>query len=515
MSDNNKSKSQLIIELEALKRQNADLRCMYLEPFLNKINAAVVVHDSEGNIVSCNRHAEEMLNVDRNTMMGRKVIDTEWNYIDLSGSEIPVDDYPVYQVLRNGRKVTDFCLGITKRGSDDIKWFVVNASPLNDDKGKILQVVVTFMDITKLKTIEKEMHQSEARLKQVLELIPHYLFARDEDGVFILVNKASAESFGHTPESINGQNIRDIHPDTEYVEHILKSDRSIINTGTVSFEKVQRFVNFDGRERIYSVTKIPFKESGSDKNAILGISIDISDIKETEHELRSYQKKLRSLSRELSLTEEREKKKIAAYIHDEIGQTLVAIKMKLSIMQKNLTDSDQVDKLNDVLVLLKKTISDSRHLTSELSPPFLDELGLDPSLEWLGNTIFKDTEINFEFFCDNETKTLNHETKFVAFHSVREALVNIMKHSNANCAKVISTIDDDCIHLIVEDDGVGFDVDKTTRQSLYSDNFGLFNIRERIETIDGSLKINSCVDIGTKLEIILPISLNITQAAEA
>ncbi len=136
---------------------------------------------------------------------------------------------------------------------------------------------------------------SEATLRQIMDLVPHMIFAKNRQGRFILVNRATAEAYGMTPEDMVGVSHADLHPNEAEVEHYLRDDLAVIESGTPKFIPEETFLDADGRTRVLQTMKIPFGTLGSDWEAMLGVAVDITDLKKVEGDLRESEQKYFSL----------------------------------------------------------------------------------------------------------------------------------------------------------------------------------------------------------------------------
>jgi signal transduction histidine kinase len=231
----------------------------------------------------------------------------------------------------------------------------------------------------------------------------------------------------------------------------------------------------------------------------------VAERERAEERLIIYQKQLKSLASELSLTEERERRRIASDLHDSIGQTLVVTKMKLEELRE-MKVSVVVDcLLNDIRQLLEKTIQDTRSLTFELSPPILYELGLEPAVEWLTEQFQEQHGMVIDFVNDKQFKPLGDDMRVLLFKAVRELLVNIFKHAKAQNIKVSIQRDGNDIRIEVEDDGVGFDTSGIRFSASKTGGFGLFNMRERLEHLDGHLEVGSQPGDGSRVALVAPL----------
>jgi DNA-binding NarL/FixJ family response regulator/signal transduction histidine kinase len=245
---------------------------------------------------------------------------------------------------------------------------------------------------------------------------------------------------------------------------------------------------------------------GEERNLLNAIAERVSRMiehKRTEAKVQDYQSQLRALASELSLTEERERRRIACELHDHIGHNLAIAKVKLAGLKESCADCG----MDDVLALLDKTIQDTRSLTFELSPPVLHELGFEPALEWLVNQMSEDHGVNAELSFDRRNKPLTEDTRIVLFQAVRELLTNVTKHAQAEKVDVYVRRVGAQVQVVVEDDGVGFDPSEVAARRGKAGGFGIFSIRERLSYLGGSLEVLSEHGHGTRITMTAPLNL--------
>jgi signal transduction histidine kinase len=216
---------------------------------------------------------------------------------------------------------------------------------------------------------------------------------------------------------------------------------------------------------------------------------------------------LRKLASELVMAEERERKRIAGVLHDEIAQTLAAARMRLDLLQS--TQSDQKDKqtLQDAKAFLVQSIQETRALMNDLGNPVLFDLGLKAACEALANRLMERHLIRISCEIPDAYKHLDPDVKSIVFQVVRELLNNMVKHSQAQNARVMIDKEDGCFRVRVADDGVGFDT-RTLGVPTEEGGFGLYSIRERLIAMNGSLNIESAPGTGTVVTAILPETLD-------
>jgi signal transduction histidine kinase len=212
----------------------------------------------------------------------------------------------------------------------------------------------------------------------------------------------------------------------------------------------------------------------------------------------SYQEQLRCLAAELSLTEERERRAIAADLHDHIGQTLATAKIKLGALAG-------ARGLDDVRALVDDAIRYTRSLTFELSSPVLYELGLAPALEQLAERMQEKHGLTVSVADDGAAKPLDDKVKVVLFKAVRELLMNVVKHARARQARVVLRQAAGSVEILVEDDGVGFAALAAAAASPESGGFGLFSIREGLRHCGGEFSIRSLGERGTRATLKAPL----------
>ena len=239
------------------------------------------------------------------------------------------------------------------------------------------------------------------------------------------------------------------------------------------------------------------------------LNLEVEERIANEKKMREQQDKLRSLSSQLLLTEERERRRIATELHDRIGQTLAVTKIKLGELREASTSNEAVKALDDIREFIDQTIQDTRSLTFELSPPILYELGLEAALAWLVDQTRQKHGLQIEFSDDGQPKPLDYSCRVIMFQAARELIFNIVKHARAHSATVSVREDNDAIRIDIEDDGLGFDISKLAASTPGFLGFGLFSIRERIGPLGGRMEIQSGSGSGTRATIVLPLVCNV------
>lgn len=214
---------------------------------------------------------------------------------------------------------------------------------------------------------------------------------------------------------------------------------------------------------------------------------------------------LRSLAHELSLVEEKQRRKIATFLHDEINQKLALAAFRLDALEKVKSVTKIRKEQKEIKKIIDQTAQFTRSLTFEISPPVLYEFGLEAAIEWLVRQFSKQYRIPCKVKDDGKPKPVTDDTRILLFQSVRELLANISKHARANSVTVSTTKENNVIRIEVKDDGVGFDTRILNRKIAKNEGFGLFNVMERLQHMRGQLEVKSTEGHGTSVMIVAPL----------
>jgi signal transduction histidine kinase len=229
------------------------------------------------------------------------------------------------------------------------------------------------------------------------------------------------------------------------------------------------------------------------------------DLQTLTQQLEMSRHELRNLASELVMAEERERKRIAGVLHDDIAQILASVRMRLDLLQG--TPSDEMDKtLKETKSLLTQSLQETRALMNDLGNPLLFDMGLKPACEALANRLMDKHAVRISCDIRDEYKRLDPDVKAILYQLIRELLNNVVKHSRAQNAHVMIDMQNGHFRLKVTDDGVGFDP-QTLGAPTVDGGFGLYSIRERLIAIDGSFRIESAPGSGTVVTAILPAAL--------
>jgi len=352
------------------------------------------------------------------------------------------------------------------------------------------------------KTMEA-LQASENKYRTLLENLPQKMFLKDKNSVYISCNENYAKGLKIRAQEIVGKTDYDFFP-KELAEKYRADDKRIMKSGKT--EDVNEKYIQNGREVIVHTVKTPVRNKEGSVTGMLGIFWDITAQRQSQRKLLAYQKRLRDLASEMSLTEERERKRLAVELHDQVTQNLILFKINLGELREKDMPGELIKPLDEIYKHLDQIIGDMRSLTFDLGSPTLYELGLEAAVrEYLNEEIQQKHGIKTDFENDSQPKSLDDDVCALLYRAVRELLINVVKHAQAQYVKVSICRYNGNIRIIVVDDGAGFKPPAEEFGSGKTAGFGLFSIRERLSYLGGSVEIDSKPGEGTQVTLVAPI----------
>lgn len=214
-----------------------------------------------------------------------------------------------------------------------------------------------------------------------------------------------------------------------------------------------------------------------------------------------------NFTQQLIESQEKERKRIAAELHDGIGQEMLIIKNHaLLALQKNVEHDFIIEHINEISNTVSNLLNEIRLITYNLRPYHLEKLGLTETIEIAMENISKSTSINLQLNIDSIDNYLGKDDEIIFFRIIQEAISNIIKHSKAKKALInISKTEKDII-VNIQDDGIGFTLEEKEFSEKNFQGFGLASINQRVKLLNGSYSIDTKPKNGTKIKITVPIN---------
>ena len=371
-----------------------------------------------------------------------------------------------------------------------------------DESGRPLRVVGSDRDITRLKEAEFALRASEQNLAQAQEMACLGSWEMDV--------KKNSLLWSDEVYKIYGVDRKKFKPSYEtFLEKVHPEDRSWVDE--VSMRSIKenkeydinyRIILSDDSQRIVHVKAKTYYDPKGEPERIIGTVCDITEKKTAEENLKKSRQQLRNLSNKLQSIREEDKKRISREIHDELGQTLTAIKLDLTWLEKRIdvSESSVSDKVRSIYSHIEDSLETVRRVSTELRPQVLDVMGFCEALQWQAEKFMENTNIKCNLNIDPERIKLQPELSTDLFRIFQEALTNISRHSQATQVIIDFVENKTCYQLCVKDDGVGIDHLRIDDSA----SLGLLGIRERALIWEGDVKIKGVVGEGTELIVEIP-----------
>jgi PAS domain S-box-containing protein len=345
------------------------------------------------------------------------------------------------------------------------------------------------------KRAEKELRESHAFIRQIIDTHPNFIFAKDREGRFTLVNKAVADVYGTTVENLIGKTDADFNSNQEEVASFCQQDLAVMDTLHELFLPEEVITGFDGRTRWLQTVKRPIFDDEGRATMVLGSSTDITERKRMEETLRQREHDLRAA------LEGRER--ISQDLHDGILQSLFAVglaleSVKLTMSARNLKTSRA--SLNQAINQLNDVMREIRNFIAGLGSDLLKGRDLPAALQHMLETLTENQTTRVRLAVeDRAAKALSTEQSLHLLRVIQEAVGNCIRHGRAQEARVSLKMLKQGVRLSIRDDGRGFNL-----SAAKGAGHGLTNMAARAQKIGGRLTILSKVNEGTRVVLDLP-----------
>ncbi|GJL68614.1 MAG: hypothetical protein NPIRA06_12490 [Nitrospirales bacterium] len=422
------------------------------------------------------------------------------------------------------RKRQSFRLEYRLWGADGEYHYVLDsASPRFASDGRYLGYVGLVLDLSYQKDVEVQHRESEERFRTLANTISQFAWMADSTGWIFWYNARWYDYTGTTLKDMEGWGWRKVHhPD--HVDRVMEKIRRCFQSGHI-WEDTFPLKGKDGEYRWFLSRAVPIRNQHGEVVRWIGTNTDITELKTTQEqlqhltskletriakrteELRHNHSRLQALVGELILTEQRERRRIAEELHDFLAQLLVAGRMRVNRLEQTVgAEEHMLPALQEIDRILDQSLGYTRSLVAQLVPSVLYQFGLLKALRWLAEDM-KQYGLTVEVKMERDHLTLTENEAVLVFQSIRELMMNVVKHAGVDRAYLsvnFSSSDEVCIEI--SDRGVGFNPHLIHKPSHASNQFGLFSIRERMSLLGGRMVIVSSPGSGTRIRLSVSLS---------
>ncbi|HXX57865.1 MAG TPA: PAS domain S-box protein [Thermodesulfovibrionales bacterium] len=469
--------------------------------------------DKNGFILETNLTGASMLGFERRKILGRPFIGyvkrgyVKRGYVKRGYSDIFGDH--IREVIKTGKPQT--CeLGLTRKDGTDF------AAALESvlSAGQTIRTVM--IDVRERMRTEDALRESEERFRLIAESSTDVIFQVDRDGRLVYCSP-SAQLYGFDSTRVGGMSFERFFEPGEFLKarETLQKVLSGERLSLLDF-KMQRA---DGTPMDVEISVSPVTKDGIIVG-VQGVARDVTERREMEcallaakdelearvqertEELKRSEESLRNLTAHLEAVREEERAHIAREIHDELGQSLTALKMDVSWLGNKYKDHDTVfEKTKSMSDMIDETIMTVQKIISELRPSILDTLGTVAAIEWLAGEFHRRVGIPCKVSFSRGHIDLDKDRSTAVFRVFQEALTNVARHAKATRVEASVKWGDDII-LTVKDNGKGI-----TKERLSDpESFGLIGMRERVKFFGGEIDIRGRADKGTTVTMRMPLA---------
>jgi PAS domain S-box-containing protein len=481
----------VVRDISARKRAEEELR-RHAE-LLDLAHDAILVRDLNNRILFWNSGAEETYGWSKEEAQGRNA-----HELLETGFLIPVAELNA-EFFRQGQWQGE--LAHTRR--DGRRIMVTSRWALQRGKdGAPAAILEINRDITE----QKQAEAGRARLAAILEATSDLVGTADLKGRVLYLNRAGRNLLGiGEAEDVSRLAVKDLQPEWAY--RLLLEQAGAEVKSSLAWSGETAFLTRHGQEIPTSQVIVVHRDANGEAEFFSTIARDITASKRGEAALKKSEQDLRLLTNRILNLQEKEHRRVARELHDELGQALTVLKINLVAIEEKLAPEQESLKAGceQMLSYIDTVIENVRRLSWDLSPSSLDDLGLSASLQYLVEDICRSNQMQSRVALDEIDQLFSPEIQINIYRIFQESLTNIVKHARASRVSVRVEKHDKHIYFLIKDNGCGFDLKGAISRKATQKNLGLTAMQERALMGGGSLQITSRRGQGTTIRFSLPI----------
>ncbi len=348
------------------------------------------------------------------------------------------------------------------------------------------------------KSVQTKLHQ----LSRVFRDAADSILIEDLSGTIIEMNREAEQSYGWSRDELIGKSIKVLLLPDRY-QFAWQLRRQCLNGQDVRNWEGFRVDKY-GRVFPTLVTAFPLTDENGSIEFMATITKDISILKNMELELRDSQRRLKEFSRKSIEALEADRRTVSRELHDSIGGNLAAVKVALESIAKKIAENpdEATTSLDKTILHLAETIKECKHISANLRPEIIDDMGLLATIDWHTRQFSQNyNHIQIIRQIDVDEQKVPEELKIVIYRVIQEALNNAAMHSKADTIYIRLKKTGNYLEAEVEDNGHGFDFNEVSNRVDRMSGYGLKSMRERVEIIGGSFSLHSLSGTGTCIRI--------------
>lgn len=385
-------------------------------------------------------------------------------------------------------------------------WIYLTVGLVRQSTGEPKYFISVVEDISERKQAETALQQSEQRLRDLIDGLGPHMFVGllTPDGILVEANRSALAAADLTPADVLGKRFDETYW-WSYAEETKQQLRAAIERAVRGEPSRYDVTIRAGEDRVIDIdfSLQPLRDPEGRVVFLVPSANVITERKEAQRKVADYAGRLEKLSRRLLAAQEEERRHIARELHDELGQSLTAIKINLQARGRN-TRQAPVELDAENLRIVEDALQQVRRLALALRPSMLDDLGLESALRWMANQQAEHSGFTVQFNIVPMETRLAPEIETACFRIVQETLTNIARHARAKHVTIELRREDDMLMMAVQDDGCGFDVSEARARAARGGSIGVLGIQERAALVGGQCEIESSPERGTTVRARFP-----------
>ena len=457
---------------------------------LNSVANLVLVGNSRGEVIYASPSMKTILGYEPDEVLG----DVWWKYSRQSDEE-----------RREAISLLiSYATGEAKPSSEPYERTVLDNAghphiiTWRDTKGPADLVIGVGYDVTEQKSLEKKI----LRFARMVEQSADSICVTDRDGVIEYVNPGFERTTGFPKAEVIGKTMRilksGLHEKSFYQQMWKKILAGEVYEGTL----INRRKN--GELYYEEMTITPLADESGEITHCVSSGRDVTEKIKAEKYRERTTELLKDLSHRIMNVQEEERQSLSRELHDEVGQTMTALKINLLALRNTRIDGEERDRMQDSIGLVDELIKTIRNMSIKLRPTLLDDFGLVHAIRWYTERQAKRSTVTVDVYEELHGERPVQEVETTCFRVVQESMTNILRHARATRVRIELYREERSLHILINDNGVGFLLSEVQKNYKKGESLGLIGMQERVALVGGTMEIIPIMGEGTTIKAIFP-----------